>query len=455
VPQQPVFGGFGAPLQQPAFGTVGGVVPPAQNVSGLFGTPAQNAGGLFGTPAQNAGSIFGAPLQQQQQQARFASFATQVQLQATPDGGFGTVVSASDSHGPITSAAAIVPLMPQTFTKRTETVNGVQHTFETISASEKFANFSFEELRYYFNGGPQAYSLASGISTGTAAVAGAEVATQLSRAELVQLIQLLLGDTVPAMIASCFEQLDRDRDGVLTEDDFKPASHEPQLGSLDVRKLYADDRNRAPSLDTLPPLLGPSMDGSAGLPATGPLLMRVDSSFATVSQPTALPSADDARSYAALEDAETEMTDLVKRCADILDVGTETSLALLMHYRWDVGHTIDTCLANERKARAEVGLGPRSRPLFYRFDKFASESSTSVCGICFCEAAPEDLFSLSCRHWYCRTCWNSYITTETSNRNVMMQCPHEQCSQIVTQTMVEFLCDERDSNAYKTVVLKR
>eukprot|EP00536_Pseudo-nitzschia_multiseries_P001205 jgi/Psemu1/180583/e_gw1.15.23.1 len=60
-----------------------------------------------------------------------------------------------------------------------------------------------------------------------------------------------------------------------------------------------------------------------------------------------------------------------------------------------------------------------------------NEGTTIKCGICYDGVAPESIYSLSCGHPFCKSCWVSYAresSNETASTTFLdLRCPHHNC----------------------------
>ncbi len=65
-----------------------------------------------------------------------------------------------------------------------------------------------------------------------------------------------------------------------------------------------------------------------------------------------------------------EMAALVDSVCAILSDTPSVAMAMLVHFHWDVRQIIENHLMKAKLVRKEIGLNPKSRPPFLRFDKF-------------------------------------------------------------------------------------
>ena len=104
------------------------------------------------------------------------------------------------------------------------------------------------------------------------------------------------------------------------------------------------------------------------------------------------------------------------------------------------------------------GLGPPAVPRLLRYDVHGSNNSTSLspgsetashstdtslfCRICMNTGIPEkEMFSLPCRHWFCRDCLSGYISSKVTSDEWKVACPQgASCTCIIPLDATEFLC---------------
>lgn len=304
-----------------------------------------------------------------------------------------------------------------------------------------------------------------------------------------------------SFLGRAFDVLDRDGDGFLSSKDFSvvEASYVDLLDNVEPTKLYGAPRihqaNAELKLSRFPARPA-AWQPASKLPASTSLdtlteedllalstpvpLAKTSSLWRSVSHEKSLPSADASRSYSGLEEAERELTALVSRAMLIIDDSAAVSTSLLVHYKWDVKAMVEEYIENSRAVRLAAGLGPRNQPPFLRLDLFGatqgatqnsdhtagpSDSPSSspcvmdyteplLCGICQDTLVPAESFALTCRHWFCESCWQGYIHNAVNERSVAYCCPQPDCKFAVTSDMQNFFCDEEHSADARTVLVK-
>lgn len=119
---------------------------------------------------------------------------------------------------------------------------------------------------------------------------------------------------------------------------------------------------------------------------------------------------------------------------------------------------------NPRAVRLTLGLGPRQRPPFLRFDHHGLDTTTAMvpakgtlhCGICGDDVPLKMMFALNCTHWYCVDCWGGYIESKVRSREVieMAMCPHPNCAMLMTHEMPAFFCDPEIAREATSVLVQ-
>eukprot|EP00981_Chlorochromonas_danica_P000629 scaffold143_cov173-Ochromonas_danica.AAC.5 len=187
-------------------------------------------------------------------------------------------------------------------------------------------------------------------------------------------------------------------------------------------------------------------------------LQKADSLWMSVSNEKSLPRADASRSFSGLDETETELAELLERTQCIVDDSQATALALLIHFNWDLKALAEEYIENSRTVRNLVGLGPRNKPPFYRYDLYckaqtANEDYSIMTATYSRGAIGSSGGSGGYRRWREQlTC--GYIETAIGDRMISLRCPHPGCSFLVTYDMQQFFADEPTLIAAKTSLIR-
>ena len=272
-----------------------------------------------------------------------------------------------------------------------------------------------------------------------------------------------------SMLESCFNFLDRDHDGFLTSADFSTDELDYcELQHLvDPFQLYEPKvivsgtaRNNLLMDNDIEEFLRDDDFNGICIESTPISLQKTNSLWMSVSNEKSMPIADPSRSYSGLGEAEYELSQLIDRTRYIIDDSESTAIALLIHYKWDLKSLVEDYIENKSIVRYSVGLGSRSSPSFFRYDYYKTQSevdfseSTPICDICKEPTDPIDCFSLPCLHWFCRDCWEGFLTTAINDRVVACYCPQSDCKMFVTEEMKKYLCNSVKYNEAKSILTK-
>jgi ariadne-1 len=65
-----------------------------------------------------------------------------------------------------------------------------------------------------------------------------------------------------------------------------------------------------------------------------------------------------------------------------------------------------------------------------------------VCGICYDEPPPEEIFSLRCDHKFCKSCWRMYVEEKIKTEaQCTISCMRERCRTVITDSSFSVLLD--------------
>ncbi|XP_031626508.1 potential E3 ubiquitin-protein ligase ariadne-1-like [Contarinia nasturtii] len=104
---------------------------------------------------------------------------------------------------------------------------------------------------------------------------------------------------------------------------------------------------------------------------------------------------------------------------------------LLSHYKWNKQQLIDEYY--DIGADAVFQLVKLKNPFNIIPIVGEPNGTQEDCQICYVETEPDELYNLACRHKYCKTCWNAYLTEKIANEglNEAIVCPEPTCGALV------------------------
>ena len=60
-----------------------------------------------------------------------------------------------------------------------------------------------------------------------------------------------------------------------------------------------------------------------------------------------------------------------------------------------------------------------------------------VCGICYDEPPPEEIFNIRCNHRFCKSCWRMYLEEKIKTEaQCTIPCMHEGCRTVITDSSI-------------------
>mmetsp|Transcript_18311 Transcript_18311/g.27120 ORF Transcript_18311/g.27120 Transcript_18311/m.27120 type:complete len:948 (+) Transcript_18311:648-3491(+) len=141
---------------------------------------------------------------------------------------------------------------------------------------------------------------------------------------------------------------------------------------------------------------------------------------------------DISKSYTTFVDiSEQEGTTLIKKEIDSrvnalageFGLNEETALAILIEFEFSLE-------ASQRPSRENLEAIMDSLGLIPREDSNISDFGTAFCGICYEEMEGNNVFSIQCRHSFCRDCWHAFLDEASDQGNIRflkMKCPQHDC----------------------------
>ncbi|KAK4779398.1 hypothetical protein SAY86_006926 [Trapa natans] len=147
-------------------------------------------------------------------------------------------------------------------------------------------------------------------------------------------------------------------------------------------------------------------------------------------------------------DIQQRQEDDITRVSTVLSISRDDAIILLRHYNWSVSKVHDAWF-EEEGVRKVVGL--LERPAVQN-----TNAKEFICGICF-ESYPHDkIYSNTCGHPFCSTCWAGYISTSINDGPgcLSLRCPDPSCSAAVGQSMIDVLASDNEKKKYSQYLLR-
>ncbi|KMP01735.1 hypothetical protein DIZ76_010943 [Coccidioides immitis] len=151
------------------------------------------------------------------------------------------------------------------------------------------------------------------------------------------------------------------------------------------------------------------------------------------------------------DDIQREQTVQINEVSSILGLPPESAAILLRFGRWNRERLIESYMDHPEKILEEAGLGSNitGTPKTEVVDGF-------MCDIC-CEDG-EDLqtFAMRCGHRFCVDCYRHYLVQKIKEEGeaARIQCPQDQCQQIVDSKSLELLVPDDIKERYHILLTR-
>ncbi|KAF5204083.1 E3 ubiquitin-protein ligase arih1 [Thalictrum thalictroides] len=133
-----------------------------------------------------------------------------------------------------------------------------------------------------------------------------------------------------------------------------------------------------------------------------------------------------------------------------IPVSRVSATILLYHYKWNVTKVLDDWFANEENVRMTVGL--LEKPVVGY-----PEAMKLICAICFDKFRRRNMYTASCGHPFCSSCWKGYISTSINDGPgcLTLRCPDPSCRAAVDQDLVNnMLASDKEKEKYCQYLLR-
>ncbi|XP_021765172.1 probable E3 ubiquitin-protein ligase ARI10 [Chenopodium quinoa] len=132
------------------------------------------------------------------------------------------------------------------------------------------------------------------------------------------------------------------------------------------------------------------------------------------------------------------LEDRITTVSTVLLLSRNEAAILLQHFKWDVNRATEEWFAYEKKVRKAVGL------FVSPVVETPTDAVVIACRLCRAEFPRDLVFSVSCGHQICRSCWEGNIrdTSIDEPRCFKLRCPEISCDAAVGLPLIEFLSSE-------------
>ncbi|XP_043916222.1 cullin-9 [Protopterus annectens] len=143
------------------------------------------------------------------------------------------------------------------------------------------------------------------------------------------------------------------------------------------------------------------------------------------------------------------MSQTVSQVKDALNVSSDEAQHLLIHCKWNVDLLIQSYLEDQESLLLEAGLKVKNP---------APSSNVMHCPVCLMQLSSDDeqIPTLCCMHYCCKTCWKSYLTTRIEqNLALNCTCPITDCpAQPMTNFILKIIVDKEIVAKYNNSLLR-
>lgn len=144
-----------------------------------------------------------------------------------------------------------------------------------------------------------------------------------------------------------------------------------------------------------------------------------------------------------------DLTDMLllkaKRLSSMLDVHEDIAMLFLLQNFYDQDKTIEKYLNNKEEMLNSIGISDDDIKTPQELHKYNGNKSI---GCIICCRVRKNLFSLTCKHYFCSDCWNKYIHSTITSGNVVVKCMDPDCNCKLLFYYSSPLCDRNIYNMW-------
>jgi ariadne-1 len=128
---------------------------------------------------------------------------------------------------------------------------------------------------------------------------------------------------------------------------------------------------------------------------------------------------------------------LVVKTASSLDIAGSVARALLSDFKFSLKAVLDAYMSDRELTLTQSGLLGRVGQQVVEMRGCMPQDTAKNCGICYETFDFEEGNSLHCNHWFCKSCWKSYLTCVLGDRMtastvpLSVFCPEQECNERV------------------------
>ena len=133
---------------------------------------------------------------------------------------------------------------------------------------------------------------------------------------------------------------------------------------------------------------------------------------------------------------------VVAKAAHELSINEDEAIVLLKHHDWDSSQL-------QRKWDGQGAAACKAAAGLTIASVDETDGDELLCKVCYCEETAENMFSCSCKHMFCKFCWESYLESQVGSGAdcVSAQCMEQGCIAAVPPTLFnKLLSAERRRN---------
>ncbi|KMS99042.1 hypothetical protein BVRB_3g066450 [Beta vulgaris subsp. vulgaris] len=148
-------------------------------------------------------------------------------------------------------------------------------------------------------------------------------------------------------------------------------------------------------------------------------------------------------------DVRQRLENKITKVASVLLLSKNEAAILLQHFKWTVNRTNDEWLACEEKVRRAVGL-------FRPVSETPANAAQIACRKCHVDFPSYLMYSVSCGHQICHSCWKEYISEAINDgpRCLTLRCPEQSCDAAVGLYLIELLSSKDDKEKFENHLLR-
>ena len=123
------------------------------------------------------------------------------------------------------------------------------------------------------------------------------------------------------------------------------------------------------------------------------------------------------------KDIQPMMESHTRDVSNLLSIDYDIANILLRKYKWNQERLIDVYYTDTEEILKEAGVSRQGSPLTSSSTPSPSASSTPIrCRICGDLFAKDDCYSLLCEHYFCKSCYGTYLTHQVNDGPPLCPC---------------------------------